>query len=66
MYKRVFFGEIVNPQIQHFQDINKLEMANFALLGFMVLFIGLYPKPLLDVFHPTIGYLIELSLQSKL
>jgi NADH-quinone oxidoreductase subunit M len=66
MYKRVFFGEMMNPQVAKFQDINKLEIANFALLGFMVLFIGLYPNPLLEVFHPTIGHLIELSLQTKL
>ncbi|MFU8797693.1 MAG: complex I subunit 4 family protein [Gammaproteobacteria bacterium] len=66
MYKRVFFGEIANAQIEEFKDINRLEILIFALLGFMVLFIGLYPNFLLELFHPTIGNLIDLSLKSKL
>jgi NADH-quinone oxidoreductase subunit M len=66
MYKRVFFGEIINPAIATVQDVAGVEKLVFILLAAVILFIGLYPQPLLNVMHATIGHLLQLSLQSKL
>lgn len=66
MYKRVFFGVIANDRVASLMDVNKLEIFIFILLVFPILFIGLYPKPLLNVFHSSIGQLLDLSLRTKL
>lgn len=65
MYKRVFFGEITNPKIETLTDIRGVELLVFILLGATILFLGVYPEPLLNLQHATVGHLLQLSLQSK-
>ncbi|CAM4408706.1 MAG: NADH-quinone oxidoreductase subunit M [Legionellaceae bacterium] len=66
MYKRVFFAGIKNPKVAELRDLNNLEKLTYSLLAIMVLFIGLYPQPLLNTFHATVGHLLNLSIQTKL
>jgi NADH-quinone oxidoreductase subunit M len=66
MYKRVFFGPVANQNVAALVDVNYLEIVIFVLLALPIFFIGLYPKPLIDVFHTSIGRILELSLQTKL
>jgi NADH-quinone oxidoreductase subunit M len=66
MFKRVFFGPIANERVANLVDVNKLEIFIFILLVIPIFFIGLYPKPLLNIFHTSIGQLLELGLRSKL
>ena len=66
MYKRVFFGEIINPAVNAAKDVNFFEKIVFLLLAIAIIFLGFYPKPLLDMMHASIGHLLQLSLQSKL
>ncbi len=66
MYKRVFFGEVVNPRIATLVDIDWLDKTIFILLALPLLILGLYPDVLLKFLHPTFGHLLNLSLQSKL
>jgi NADH-quinone oxidoreductase subunit M len=66
MYKRVFFGKIVNERVATLVDVSRLEQFIFVLLVIPIFLIGLYPKPLLAVFHTSIGHVLELGLQSKL
>lgn len=66
MYKRVFFGEVTNPKVADLQDVYGVEKLVFILLGIVILFVGLYPKPLLTVMHASIAHLLQISLQSKL
>jgi NADH-quinone oxidoreductase subunit M len=66
MYKRVFFGAPANEHIANLKDINWGEKILFILLSTGILFIGIYPLPLLNMMHGTIGHLLTLSLQSKL
>jgi len=65
MYKRVFFGEVANEKIAQLTDINNYEKVVFILLAFVVLYLGIYPKPLLDVLHTSVAHLLALSMQSK-
>lgn len=66
MYKRVFYGHIENEGVAMLKDANGLEILIFILTAAPVLFIGLYPAPLLHIFHSTVGHLLEISMQSKL
>jgi NADH-quinone oxidoreductase subunit M len=66
MYKRVFFGPIAHPQIGKLKDINGMEITVFSLISFAIIFIGVYPEPLLNLMHNSIGNLLQWSLQSKI
>lgn len=62
MYKRVFFGPIANNHVAEFQDLNWIETLNYVLLAIGVFVLGLYPEPVLNVLHVTIGHLLQVSL----
>ncbi len=66
MYKRVFFGEIVNEKIAALKDVRGLDLGALVLLAIAVLFIGIYPAPLLNLFHASVAHLLQLSITSKL
>ena len=66
MYKRVFFGEVVHSNVAALRDINAVEFILFLLLSMAVLWIGLYPAPLLNVFHASIGHLLQLTMHTKI
>jgi NADH-quinone oxidoreductase subunit M len=66
MYKRVFFGEVVNASVAKLVDIDWLDGTIFVLLAAPLLILGLYPELLLNFLHPTFGHLLNLTLQSKL
>jgi NADH-quinone oxidoreductase subunit M len=56
-FQRVFTGEPTGENAT-FADMNRLEMATvLPLLGFS-LFLGLYPKPLLERVEPSVKALI--------
>lgn len=66
MYKRVFFGEIVNSSVASLKDIDWLDRFTLSLLVIAIVVIGVYPQFLLKVMHTTVGHVIDLSLHSKL
>jgi NADH-quinone oxidoreductase subunit M len=66
MVKRVFFGEIANDQVAKLQDINSREMLLLASLAVIVLVIGIWPDPLLNVMHASVDNLLLQITQSKL
>jgi NADH-quinone oxidoreductase subunit M len=66
MYKRVFFGPIANDEVAALQDINRTERLIFILLVIPIAVIGLYPQWLLNMYHASVGHLLQLSLQTKL
>ena len=66
MVKRVFFGEIVNDEVAKLQDINSREMLLLASLAVIVLVIGIWPDPLLNVMHASVDNLLLQITQSKL
>jgi NADH-quinone oxidoreductase subunit M len=66
MYKRVFFGEITHAYVAEFKDIYGVEKLVFILLSIVIIFLGVYPQPLLNMMHATVAHLLQISLQSKL
>ena len=66
MYKRVFFGEIANDKVRQCEDIHGTEKVVMTVLAVAVIFIGVYPEPLLNLFHASVGHLLQISHISKL
>ncbi|MBV8802789.1 MAG: hypothetical protein JO131_07515 [Gammaproteobacteria bacterium] len=62
MVKRVFFGPVLNEHIAALPDLTWLEKTNYILLALGVFFVGLYPTPILNVLHATIGHLLDQSM----
>ncbi|MDE2599832.1 MAG: NADH-quinone oxidoreductase subunit M [Rhodocyclaceae bacterium] len=59
MYKRVVFGEIVNPHVAEMDDINCRELLILGVLAIAVLAMGLYPYPFTDVMHASVDNLLK-------
>jgi len=66
MYKRVIFGPVANNKVAVLQDITGFELSAFGLLAFMVLAMGIYPKPVLEYVHQTVSHTLALADKSKL
>ncbi len=65
MYKRVFYGSITNASVMGV-DINLIDKIIFILITAAIVWIGVYPNSLLNVFHTSIAQLLQEALQSKL
>ncbi len=48
MVQRVFFGKITNPKNRRLADLTPRELGLIAPLLFLMVFMGVYPKPFLD------------------
>ena len=66
MVKRVIFGKVTNPQVAELKDLNARETLVLGTLAVMVLLLGLWPAPLVDVMHASVGHLLEQAVSSKL
>lgn len=66
MYKRVIFGAVTNSAVEGLQDISKREFMILTTLAIFVLWIGVYPFPLVEVMHTTIDHLLIHVSTSKL
>ena len=59
LYRRVIFGQLTKDKLKGLLDLSPREMAVFAPLLFLVIWMGVYPKPFLDVMHASVGQLVE-------
>lgn len=62
MYKRVFFGPLASESVAQLPDLNWFELTNYILLAIGVFFLGLYPEPVLNLLHVTVGHLLQISI----
>jgi NADH-quinone oxidoreductase subunit M len=58
LYQRVMFGKL-NETNEKMPDLNAREVAYFAPLVLAAFWIGLYPKPLMDVLDKPVQHLVE-------
>lgn len=65
MYKRVMFAEIVNNSVAALKDLTAHEIMIFSLLAGAVLFIGVWPGPVLDYLHAAVEHLVTQISNSK-
>lgn len=61
MVKRVFFGQITHDRVAKLKDVTGVNFWVFVFLSIPVLWIGLYPNPMLNMFHASIGNLLQLA-----
>jgi NADH-quinone oxidoreductase subunit M len=66
MIKRVFFGEVANDNVAELSDVNRREFWMLASLASIVLIMGLWPAPIIDVLHTSVEHLLTQVSQSKL
>lgn len=66
MYKRVFFGKVVNDKVAALKGAEPVEVFAFFLLALGVMWIGVYPNALLDILHASVEQLLQLSMVTKL
>jgi NADH-quinone oxidoreductase subunit M len=66
MYTRVIFGDVANKHVADLSDVNSLEFAILALLAALVLWMGLYPKPVTDLMDASGTQLLKHVAVSKL
>jgi len=59
MVQRVFFGECTNEKNKVLKDINWRERILLIPLIVMVFWIGIYPKPFLNLIEPSVKNLVE-------
>ena len=66
MFKRVYLGPVGNNHVKALLDINAREFLVMGLLAFMVLYMGIYPKPFTDVMDASVTELLRHVAISKL
>jgi NADH-quinone oxidoreductase subunit M len=66
MYKRVIFGVVANDKVAKLKDLSGFELSAYVLLAFMVIGMGVYPKPMLEYVHQTVSHTLALADKSKL
>jgi len=58
LYRRVVFGDLHKEDLMKMPDLSLREWVIFLPLIISVLWIGIYPKPFLDVLHVSVANLI--------
>jgi len=66
MYKRVIFGEIANDHVRELADINRREFWMLGSVALLVLWMGVWPRPFIDVMHTSVEQLLAHVARSKL
>jgi NADH-quinone oxidoreductase subunit M len=66
LVKRVIFGEVGNDKVAALKDLNGREFLVLGVLAAAVLFVGLWPAPLLDVMRASTQHLAQQLLVSKI
>jgi NADH-quinone oxidoreductase subunit M len=59
LYRRVIFGQLTKDELKSIVDLSPREMAIFAPLVILVLWMGIYPAPFLDTITVSVGNLLE-------
>ena len=66
MIKRVMFGEVTNKNVAKLIDINSREFIMLSSIAGIILLIGVWPSPIIDVLHVSAEHLLAQVSQSKL
>ncbi|WP_373000723.1 NADH-quinone oxidoreductase subunit M [Sulfurimonas sp.] len=59
-YKKMFFGEVTNEKNRNLPDVNKRELIALVPLVIITIWLGIYPKPLLDPINNSVESVIQL------
>ncbi len=59
LYKKTFFGPVEHEENRKLLDLNKVEMASLAPLVAVVIWLGVYPKPVLEPIDNSVKSLLS-------
>jgi NADH-quinone oxidoreductase subunit M len=59
LYRRVMLGKLEKADLKGMLDLSPREILVFAPLVILVLWMGIYPAPFLDVMHVSVANLVE-------
>ncbi len=59
LYRRIIFGELTKDNLMSILDMNRREMAIFAPLLLVTLWMGIYPVSFLDFMHVSVENLLQ-------
>jgi NADH-quinone oxidoreductase subunit M len=59
LYRRMIFGTLDKPSLKHISDMNTREVVVFAPLVILVVLLGFYPAPILDVTAVSVKNLVS-------
>jgi NADH-quinone oxidoreductase subunit M len=65
LVKRVIFGDVGSDDVANLKDINAREALVLSILAAMVLLVGLWPQPLVEMMHVSVENLLMHIQQSK-
>ena len=66
LVKRVIFGPVGNSHVAELTDLNGREFVVLAALALAVLWLGVYPAPLLKIMQPSIHHLVDQAIATKI
>ena len=66
LMKRVVFGEVGNDKVAALEDLNTREFLMLGSLSVMVLVLGVWPEPLIELMHASVENLLQHVAVSKL
>ena len=58
LYQRTMFGEATTPENQTMKDMNVREIGYMLPLVILMFWIGLYPRPYLNLMRPTVDHYV--------
>ena len=66
MVKRVVFGEVGNDEVAKLKDLDGREFFCLLVLAILVLWIGLWPAPLIEMMDASVSHLLYQAQQTNL
>jgi len=59
-YKKMFFGDLTNEENKNLKDVNAREWYALIPLGIITIWLGVYPKPVLDPINNSVESIVQL------
>jgi proton-translocating NADH-quinone oxidoreductase chain M len=59
LYNRIIFGSLKPTYIHHFADLNRREVCLLVPFVVAMIWLGIYPETILQVFHCSVNHLLE-------
>jgi NADH-quinone oxidoreductase subunit M len=59
-YKKMFFGVVTKEENKNLPDVNKRELLALIPLAIITVWLGVYPKPVLDPINNSVESIVQL------
>ena len=59
-YKKMFFGEVTKEENKNLPDVSKRELVALVPLTIITIWLGIYPKPILDPINTSVESVVQL------